>query len=62
VGTFYNYFPSNGELLLALFTESDRRYIKEAIEMISQPNEDAEQALTDIMVLGTEHCFEQVGK
>jgi len=62
VGTLYNYFPSKGELLLSLIAESDDRYLKEGQALIDRPAARAEQALTDIMVLATEHCIRQLGK
>jgi AcrR family transcriptional regulator len=62
VGTLYNYFPSKGELLLSLIADSDDRYLKAGQELISDPPVRADQALTDIMVLATEHCVRQLGK
>ncbi len=62
VGTLYNYFPSKGELLLCLIAESDDRYLREGQALIARPAACAEAALTEIMVLATEHCIRQLGK
>ena len=62
VGTVYNYFPSKGELLLSLIEDSDKRYIKEGGLLIADPPAEPAAALTDIMVLATEHCVSQLGK
>ena len=62
VGTLYNYFPSKGELLLALISASDERYLKGARRLIADPGERADFALADIMVLATEHCVRQLSK
>lgn len=62
VGTLYNYFPSKGELLLALIADSDERYLRGAQKLISNPPKRADHALADIMVLATEHCVRQLGK
>ncbi len=62
VGTLYNYFPSKGELLLSLIEDLDERYLKEGQDLIARPPERTEQALTDIMVLATEHCVRHLGK
>jgi len=62
VGTLYNYFPSKGELLLALIADSDERYLKEGQQLVSSPSENPAHALAEIMVLATEHCVHQLGK
>ena len=62
VGTLYNYFPSKGELLLALIDDSDERYLKGAQKLIARPPKRPDHALADIMVLATEHCVQQLGK
>ena len=62
VGTLYNYFPSKGELLLALITDSDERYLKEGQQLIDNPPDNPVHALAEVMVLATEHCVRQLGK
>ena len=62
VGTLYNYFPTKGDLLLALIADSDEKYIQAGERMVEQPNDDPVKALADIMVLATKHCVRQVGK
>ena len=62
VGTLYNYFPSKGELLLSLIEDLDERYLLEGQDLIAHPPARTERALTDIMVLATEHCVRQLGK
>ncbi|MEI6534461.1 MAG: TetR/AcrR family transcriptional regulator [Verrucomicrobiaceae bacterium] len=62
VGTLYNYFPTKGDLLLALIADSDEKYIQAGQRLVEQPNDDPVKALADIMVLATEHCVRQVGK
>lgn len=62
VGTLYNYFPTKGDLLLALIADSDEKYILAGRRLVEKPNDDPVKALADIMVLATEHCVRQVGK
>ena len=62
VGTLYNYFPTKGDLLLALIADSDEKYILAGQRLVEKPNDDPVKALADIMVLATEHCVRQVGK
>jgi AcrR family transcriptional regulator len=62
VGTLYNYFTSKGALLLALLADTDERYLKEGQQLVSHPAVLAEHALTDLMVLATEHCVRELGK
>jgi AcrR family transcriptional regulator len=62
VGTLYNYFPSKSDLLLNLIAESDQKYIQAGRRLVDKPHSDPVKALTDIMVLATEHCVRQVGK
>jgi len=62
VGTLYNYFPSKGELLLALIADSDERYLREGQLLVDNPPADPVHALAEIMVLATEHCVQQLGK
>jgi AcrR family transcriptional regulator len=62
VGTLYNYFPSKSDLLLNLIAASDEEYIQAAQRLVERPHADPVKALTDIMVLATEHCVRQVGK
>ncbi len=62
VGTTYNYFRSKGEMLLALISESDDRYLEEAQAMIAGPHGPAIDELTDLMVLASEYCVGQLSK
>jgi AcrR family transcriptional regulator len=62
VGTLYNYFPSKSDLLLNLIADSDEKYIQAGRRLVEKPPPDPVKALTDIMVLATQHCVRQVGK